>query len=217
MESLSYRHGQDARNGGVDITISLTPSEANALGSDAAMLADWFDTALWALGMLRNGSNPRGPVEIDPTTAEVTADRLNKVIGDLDQLLLPRLQGIRDAAVRRHHELGGSINSLASAMDVSKSTAQSRRNVVLAGRDRPTTWETWAVKGGPQNREFCAACGHPAFPTDPIVTTDDDDRYRIHQSHTQNPKDGFYGTPFVDPDDESFVWEHGDMHRSDES
>ncbi|MEU8437806.1 hypothetical protein AB0F18_33910 [Streptomyces sp. NPDC029216] len=217
MESLSYRHGEDARHGGVDITISLTPAEAKALGGEEGLLADWFDTALWALSMFRTGSNPRGPVELDPAAAEITPDTLYRVINDLDNRLLPRLQGIRDMAIRRHHELGGSIGDLALAMDVVKSTAQSRRNVVISGKDRPSMWENWAVKGGPQNREFCAACGHPAFPTDPIVTTDDDDRYRIHQSHTQNPKDGFYGTPIVDPDDESFVWEHGDMHRPDES
>ncbi|WP_229860047.1 hypothetical protein, partial [Streptomyces anandii] len=177
------------------------------------MLTDWFDTALWGLSMFRTGANARGPVEIDPSAAEVTHERLWQVISDLDHRLLPRLQGIRDMAIRRHKELGGSLNDLALAMDVKKSTAQSRLGVILTGKDRPSTWENWAVQGGPQGREHCQACGHPPFPTDPLVTTDDDDRYRIHRSHTQNPTDGFFGTPTVDPDDESFAWEPGDLHR----
>ncbi|WP_229876570.1 hypothetical protein, partial [Streptomyces griseoloalbus] len=103
---------------------------------------------------------------------EVTHERLWQVISDLDHRLLPRLQGIRDMAIRRHKELGGSLNDLALAMDVKKSTAQSRLGVILTGKDRPSTWENWAVQGGPQGREHCQACGHPPFPTDPLVTTD---------------------------------------------
>ncbi|MFJ8677705.1 hypothetical protein [Streptomyces sp. NPDC093589] len=142
----TYRHGTDASRGGVDITISLTPAEAAALGHEASMLADWFDSALWALGILRTGRNHRA--EDGPA---VTSQTLYTVINDLDHRLLPRIQGVRDAAIRQHHELGGSIGELALAMDVKKSTAQSRRNAVLDGRDRPSTWERWATQGGPLN------------------------------------------------------------------
>lgn len=195
MESLSYRHGDDARYGGVDITISLTKDEAAALGSEVSTLADWFDTALWALAMFRNGSNPRGPVEIDPSSREVTPNRLYTVINDLDNRLLPRLEGIRDTAIRRHQELGGSLGELALAMDVAKSTAQSRRNVVMTGRDRPSTWERWAIEGGPQGRERCQACGHPGLPSDALAATEDG--YLIHVSHTQDPDSGFHEATLV--------------------
>lgn len=145
-QTPSFRTGADAALGGLDITISLTPGEAAALGVEADRLADWFDTALWALALLRTGDNEHGT----GFGREITADTLYTVINDLDHRLLPRLQGIRDAAIRRHNELGGSLNNLALAMDVSKSTAQSRRNAVLDGRDRPSHWENWAVKDGPR-------------------------------------------------------------------
>ncbi|WP_331718134.1 hypothetical protein OG985_50265 (plasmid) [Streptomyces sp. NBC_00289] len=184
----SFRSGADAIRGGLDITISLTPGEAEALGFEAGTLADWFDTALWALALLRNGYSDRG----GQGATDVTPEALYTVLNDLDHRLLPRLQGIRDAAVRRHQELGGSIGDLALAMDVAKSTAQSRRNVVM--NRAATSWERWATQGGPE-REHCGACGHPARPTDPIVTTADDDAFRIHRSHATTPGNGFFGTP----------------------
>lgn len=184
----SFRSGPDAIRGGLDITISLTPAEAEALGMEASLLADWFDTALWALALLRNGYSDRG----GQGATEVTPDALYTVLNDLDNRLLPRLQGVRDATIRRHQELGGSLGNLALAMNVAKSTAQSRRNAVM---DRAATpWERWATEGGPE-RERCSACGHPAHPTDPIVTTADDDGFRIHRSHVTTPGDGFFGTP----------------------
>lgn len=197
MESLSYRYGANARHGGMDIVLSLTPDEVAALGIEGTgELAGWFDTSLWALAMFRNGANPRGPIEADPSSTDVTAEQMAHVVHDLDRSLLPRLQGLRDAAIRRHQELGGSINSLATAMDVAKSTAQSRRNVVLKGS--PSDWERWTVQGGPQDREHCLACGHPSRPTDPLVTTADDNAVRIHLSHTQDPRNGFHGTPYTE-------------------
>lgn len=149
MESLSYRHGEDARHGGLDITISLPPEEAAALGGEAATLADWFDTALWALAMLRTGTNARGPAEIDPATRKITPETLYTVINDVDNRLLPRIEGIRDAAVRAHQDNGGSLGELALAMDVARSTAQYRRDALR--NSAPSTWEHWATKGGPQD------------------------------------------------------------------
>jgi hypothetical protein len=50
----------------------------------------------------------------------------------VDRRLLPALQGIRDAAVRRHHHLGGSHGQLARAMGVARSTAQTRTEALDA-------------------------------------------------------------------------------------
>jgi len=151
MESLSYRTGDDAHYGGVDITISLTPQEADALGAQASDLADWFHSALWALAILRSGRLPTIP---DALHADAHKDQpagpgdWYTIINDLDRRLLPRLQGVRDAAIRKHAEVGGTLPNLALAMDVPKSTAQSRRNAVLNGTDRPSPWELWATDGG---------------------------------------------------------------------
>lgn len=142
----SYRTGPESIRGGLDITISLTPGEAQALGTDAADLADWFDTALWAIALLRTGLNERGGEQ-----QAITPDTLYTAISDLDRSLIPRLQGARDAIIRLHQELGGSIGQAKRAMDVAKSTAQSRRNAVT---HRPeTAWELWATKGGPDTAE----------------------------------------------------------------
>ncbi|WP_329449416.1 hypothetical protein OG906_43465 (plasmid) [Streptomyces sp. NBC_01426] len=191
MDPISYATGTDARMGGLDITISLTPTQAKALDSDAGQLADWLHTGLWALAVLRTGLNGAGePYSAGP-------DDWHTAINDLDRRLIPRLEGIRDSVIRAHTQSGGSVADLALAMDVSRSTAQYRRESVLNGKDRPTTWENWALDGGPQNREHCNACGEQASALDPIVTTDDNDHYRIHRSHTLDPKDGFYGTSII--------------------
>ncbi|KJK33751.1 hypothetical protein UK15_38675 [Streptomyces variegatus] len=83
-------------------------------------LADWFGTALWGLAMLRTGQICR---DEGARTTEVHAAEMDTVVRDLDVKLLPRLAGIRDAAIRRHRELGGSVGALA----VPRSTAQTRR------------------------------------------------------------------------------------------
>ncbi|MEV3973497.1 hypothetical protein AB0K68_36095 [Streptomyces sp. NPDC050698] len=57
---------------------------------------------------------------------------MNTVIRDLDVKLLPRLTGIRDAAIRRHRKLGGTIGALAHAMDTPRSTTGDRAAYALA-------------------------------------------------------------------------------------
>ncbi|EST17870.1 hypothetical protein [Streptomyces niveus] len=186
----SFRGGSNAIRGGLDITISLTPREVEALGPEAGLLADWFDTALWALTLLRNGDSVRG-ADADSVRA-ATVDSYYTVINDLDHRLLPRLQGIRDAAIRRHQELGGTLADLSLAMDVVKSTAQSRRNVVL--NREPSRWESWAANGGP-DRNRCQECGYPARPGDALATTEDG--YQIHTSHTTETGGTFSGARLV--------------------
>ncbi|MFD5565863.1 hypothetical protein [Kitasatospora griseola] len=134
------RDGGGAAEGGVDLTISLTPAQAAALGAEARQLADWFGTALTALATLRTGQDPAGrPHPAGP------AD-WHTAIRELDHRLLPRLGGIRDAAIRAHAAAGGSIGDLATAMHVARSTAQYRREALL-GRV-PDTAEHWAAHGG---------------------------------------------------------------------
>ena len=132
-------------DGGMDITISLTAGEASAIGpAEAEGLVDWFDTALWGLAMLRTGLISRGPDDLPADCAE-----MDTVIRDLDAKLLPRLEGIRDAAIRRHKELGGSVGALASAMNVARSTAQTRREALEQPGPRRASsaaWQEWATR-----------------------------------------------------------------------
>lgn len=144
---IDFTHGKNARQGGMDVIISLNPAELDALGSDAAMAADWFDTALWALAMLRTGTNHRHPQH-----QEVTAGALYTVINDLDHRLIPRLEGIRDAAIRVHIDAGGTDRDLSLAMDTDESTAKLRRQLVQ--ESAPHLFENWARSGGPdQSRD----------------------------------------------------------------
>lgn len=152
VDPISVSHGDQARRGGMDITISLTPAEAKAVGDgEAERVAEWFHSALWALAILRSGHVPAEP---DAPHADARKDHpatpgdWYTVINDLDHSLLPRVEGIRDAAVRAHAELGGSVGDLARAMDVRRSTAQYRREVLQ--RSASSIWETWAKSGGPQ-------------------------------------------------------------------
>ena len=136
MDPIHITTGDQARMGGMDITISLVPEEAKRLGPEASTLVDWMHTALWAMAKLRTG--------------ELSKDGAWNAITALDHRLIRRLEGIRDAAIRAHANAGGSVGDLALAMDVPRSTAQYRREVLLASE--PSLWESWATSGGPQQR-----------------------------------------------------------------
>lgn len=144
MHPIDYVSRSESRLGGGDIIISLTPAQSDALGSEAGSLADWLHSAMWAMGLLRSQRTSEG--EFD----EGGAEDWFTIISDLDHRLLPRLEGVRDAAVRAHAEAGGSLAHLGAAMDVPRSTAQYRREVLT--RSLPSTWETWAREGGPENK-----------------------------------------------------------------
>jgi hypothetical protein len=134
-------HREPRHDGGVDMTISLTRHEAATLGADAATLTDRLTTALAALAALRTGH-----VGADPDAPAPTVDNLwYWVVNDLDNRLPFRLEGIRDAVIRRYFSATapGSLSRLATAMDAPRSTAQSLRNKITS--HEPTTWERWAT------------------------------------------------------------------------
>lgn len=136
MTPIHTSSGERARLGGLDVTISLTPEEAEALGIEAWMLADWMHSVLIALARLRRG--------------EMTTERAWDAITAVQTRLLPRLEGVRDASIRAHADAGGTYGDLALAMEVSRSTAQYRRDVLSSSE--PSMWEVWATSGGPQQR-----------------------------------------------------------------
>ncbi|WP_433381509.1 hypothetical protein [Streptosporangium sp. CA-115845] len=95
--------------------------------------------AAWGLLLLaRLESHP--PVDEEETEDQQAA--LRGLIRALDQRILPRLEGLRDAAVRQHRDLEGSHGQLAEAMGVARSTA-STRVAALAEREI-SDGERWA-------------------------------------------------------------------------
>ncbi|MGW7415809.1 hypothetical protein [Streptomyces sp. NPDC054863] len=141
--TVSYRSGEQAAEpGGLDIVISLTPTQARALGDDAARIAGWTDTALWIIALMRSRQTPDGT----PYVPGVTDYR--DAINALELHLIPALGGVRNASVRAHTEGGATIQELADAMNISRSTAQSRREVLA--RKSPGDWEKWATDPAPR-------------------------------------------------------------------
>lgn len=114
----------------MEIVMRLTDNEQAALGVDAETLTRWYVTTVRALVMLRTGEHP---------VAE-----WHQLLSDLDHGLMPHAAGIRDAVIRAHYDAGGSVGDLALAMGVSRSTAQSRRAVVLS--HSPASGEVWACE-----------------------------------------------------------------------
>jgi hypothetical protein len=138
-DPIAFVPSNESRLGGGDIVISLTPEQSQKLGMEVSMLADWFHSVLWAMATLRT---------VNPAEGTVSANSWHTMINDVDHRLLPRLEGVRDALIRAHDTSGGSVGDLALAMDVPRSTAQYRRDVLR--RSQKSTWEDWAVFGGPQ-------------------------------------------------------------------
>ncbi|GHC77910.1 hypothetical protein [Streptomyces flavofungini] len=104
---------------------------------DVNQVEEFTRTLEWALSLLRTlERNHRDRVPEDDL------NRLHTLVRALDQRLIPALEGVRDAAVRRYRELGGSYGSLAKAMGVPRSTAQTRSTALL-GRE-PSAHERWA-------------------------------------------------------------------------
>ncbi|MCQ8194648.1 hypothetical protein [Streptomyces rugosispiralis] len=142
LSSIQFREGDDARFGGIDITISLTRDQAVAI-PDVGLMADAVRAALDALATLRLGYVDQSPYNPDQPHADADADYWRSAIWALDRRLLSQLTGIRDAAVRAHIDSGGTVAETARAMDVARSTAQYRREALQA--TAPSTWETWAT------------------------------------------------------------------------
>lgn len=119
-----------------DITLA-DPHAGPEPTDDVDQVEEFTRTLEWALSLLRTlERNNRDRVPEDDL------NRLHTLVRALDQRLIPALEGVRDAAVRRYRELGGSYGSLAKAMGVPRSTAQTRSTALL-GRE-PSAHERWA-------------------------------------------------------------------------
>lgn len=143
---LHCHEGTTARRAGLDLTLSLTSDQAEALGADAAALAEMLDTVLVGIAALRMHEDPEVQVGASMKDRPVSNGRVwdEWLLQDASGLLV-RLEGVRNAAVRAHAEHGGSYGQLGVAMGVARGTAQSRRDEL--GREEPSTAELWAVGG----------------------------------------------------------------------
>lgn len=154
---LIENEGKRAKRGGYDLTISLTPDQAEALGVHAYDLAEALDTVLVAIAAARTGADPVDPKEGHDLkdTPVSDAKRWSQWVIGAATTLLDRVDAVRAAAIREHAEQGGSYGELANAMSVTRATAQTRRNTIV--RSEPTPQEQWvsspAPKAGPGYHE----------------------------------------------------------------
>ncbi|MEO3861646.1 hypothetical protein [Acrocarpospora sp. B8E8] len=142
--TVSHRPGDDQNNGGMEITIRLTPSEAENIGRDALLMAEILDSCLWAMAMLRTNINSRDPGTPAPTHGDWAA-----ALRGLDRLP-PRLQGARDGVIRAYITAGGTIQRVAEVMNISTSAAQDHSAQLT--ESPPTVWEKWATSPLPMRR-----------------------------------------------------------------
>ncbi|MFF5265321.1 hypothetical protein ACFY4C_41105 [Actinomadura viridis] len=139
----------------VDFYVRLTGEDLEAMGNPGAAaradLTEFSHAAIWGLILLRTleREGEIQPRYADPAAYDVADTRaaLRGLIGTLERKLLPRMLGIRDAAVRWHSKLGGSHGDLADAMGVARSTAQTRTQALLARE--PSEGERWALGARP--------------------------------------------------------------------
>jgi hypothetical protein len=131
MDDLRFNDETPTHPGGIDVTFCLTPEEATAIGPDANQFFDQLHSAVSALVMLRNQT--------------LTPNHAYTLINDLGTRLIPRLEAIRDETVRAHSVMGGSVGQLARAMDVPRSTAQGRRDAILANPTSFCLYGEWAT------------------------------------------------------------------------
>lgn len=149
----------------VDLVVTLTDEEAALLGGDAMAAGEPAHLAAWALVLLRtlerDGTFTSRYDEKGSTGgADNDLASLRGLIVALDGTILPRLHGIRDAAVRAHQDRGGSYGQLAAAMNVARSTAQTRADALTA--QEPSPHERWARGLGPLVRPPSPAPAGPA-------------------------------------------------------
>lgn len=126
-------------DGSVTLSVTLTPEEATAMGADAGRLLESLDGTITAVVMLRTGETYRRGEPMP-----VTLSDLAHVIGGLSLRFLPRIEAIRDEAIRAHQRAGGSLAHLAAATQVSRATAQSRRRALAQAG--PKLYDAWVSR-----------------------------------------------------------------------
>ena len=115
--------------GGAEITIRMDARERGVLAQDVA-LPFLLHRAMEAVIALRTGERPAGRSTEASNWAEMAG---------WTEKLIRILEGVRDGSVRGFDGAQGSHGQLARAFGVARSTAQTRREALLA--KEPSPWE----------------------------------------------------------------------------
>ncbi|MEU7900589.1 NUDIX domain-containing protein [Nonomuraea sp. NPDC049152] len=177
---LSYE--QITTRGGSEIHLRLGVAETELLGEAALHLAAGLDTALRAMAELRAGAwdhTVPGPHD-DGRPRARQRQRMSETVHALARDLIPRLEAIQAATLRRWKAEGASYAEIASAMGLSnaagapnRATAQSRlRALEDAG---PSPLERWACGPITHARDVC---DHTSIG---VIVTDEHGRYLLIQ------------------------------------
>uniref|UniRef100_UPI003F4920B9 NUDIX domain-containing protein n=1 Tax=Amycolatopsis sp. CA-096443 TaxID=3239919 RepID=UPI003F4920B9 len=132
---LTCREGDAAEWGGLDLVVSLTEDQAEALGTDAGTVMETVDTMLTALAAWRSGVDPvLPPGRQSMKSRPVSAGGFwtTWVLQDLSALAA-WTEGALSAAIRDQAEAKLSYGHLALALGVARSSAQARRTSVVGG------------------------------------------------------------------------------------
>jgi ADP-ribose pyrophosphatase YjhB (NUDIX family) len=145
---LNCREGDDAAWGGLDLVISLTRDQVEALGPDDLMLVEELDTLLISLAAWRTGTDPVVPHGGRPSLkahpVSMGGHWTTWALQDLASLAA-RVEGALATAIRDHADAGLSHGALAMALGTARSSAQTRRTAVTS--NPPSAGELWA-RGG---------------------------------------------------------------------
>lgn len=165
--------------GGSEIHLRLGAAETELLGEAALHLTADLDTALRAMAELRSGAwdNILGPHDEGRAYAR-QRQRMEETVHALARDLIPRLEAIQAATLRRWKAGGASYAEIASAMGLSnaagapnRATAQSRLRALEAVG--PSPLERWVCGPITHARDVC---DHTAIG---VIVTDDDGRYLL--------------------------------------
>lgn len=141
--------GTEAARGGLDLVLSLTPDQAEALGTDAGAIAEAVDTVLVAIAALRTGYDPSVTLQEIRESGSLKDRPVSGgsgwhtwVLSDATYLQA-RLDGVLHATVRGFAGEGTSYGQLAVALGIPRATAQKRRDTVC--KEAPSPAELWAT------------------------------------------------------------------------
>jgi ADP-ribose pyrophosphatase len=153
--------GEGTERGGLDLVLSLTPDQAEALGPDAYTIAEAVDTVLVAIAALRTGYDPSVTLEEIRSSGSMKDRPVSGgsswhtwVLSDTTKLQA-LLEGVLHASIRGYADDRTSYGQLATVLGVARGTAQTRRDAVCKAAPNPA--ELWATgKRGPED--------HPGAP-----------------------------------------------------
>lgn len=180
MTNPHLAYEQITTRGGSEIHLRLGAAETEQLGEAALHLAAGLDTALRAVAELRAGAWDHivpGPDD-DGRPVARQRQRMEETVHALARDLIPRLEAIQAATLRRWKAAGASYAEIASAMGLSnaagapnRATAQSRLRALEAAG--PSPLERWVCGQDTHARDVC---DHTSVG---VIVTDDDGRYLL--------------------------------------